>query len=100
MKKIFSIIICVLFSTIMVERVNAQGCVAIRSTGEQCTMDHSPEDIANPHHWMLNVNNRYFKSFRHFVGTEEQKERVEEGSEVINYSYSLDLSLTRNLGKR
>ncbi len=47
--------------------------------------------------WMLSVSNRYFKSFRHFVGTEEQKQRLEQGTEVINHSYTLDLALFRNL---
>jgi hypothetical protein len=47
--------------------------------------------------WMLSVSNRYFKSFRHFVGTEEQKQRLEQGTEVINYAYTLDLTLFHNL---
>ena len=49
--------------------------------------------------WEFNANNRYFKSFRHFVGTEEQKQRIEQGSEVINHSYTLDLTLTHHLNK-
>jgi hypothetical protein len=47
----------------------------------------------------LNINNRYFKSFRHFVGTKEQKQRIADGSEVINHSYTLDITLTRNINK-
>ena len=50
--------------------------------------------------WLLNVNNRYFKSFRHFRGKEEQVERLEQGTEVINHTYNLDFYLSRNLGKR
>lgn len=74
----------------------SQGCVAIRSTGGFCTRDQAAHsDHSN---WILSVNNRYFKSFRHFVGTEEQKERMERNTEVINYTYTLDLVLTRNLG--
>ncbi|THU41583.1 transporter [Niastella caeni] len=78
-------------------QAKTQGCVAIRSTGGFCTRDQAMNHDANK--WMLSISNRYFKSFRHFVGTEEQKERLERGTEVINYSYTLDLALTRNLGK-
>jgi hypothetical protein len=77
-------------------KANSQGCVAIKSTGGFCTAmqaDHS-ETVDK---WMLNVNNRYFKSFRHFVGTEEQKQRLENNTEVINYAYTLDLFLVREL---
>ena len=78
--------------------VAAQGCVAIRSTGGICTIDHSGQ-AAIPSKWEFNVNNRYYKSFRHFSGPDEQKQRVREGSEVINHSYTLDLTLTRHLNK-
>lgn len=98
MKPILIIITAVLF--LLSNKTKAQGCVAIRSTGGQCTMDHTSENMRNSYDWMLNINNRYFKSFRHFINTDEQEERINEGSEVINYSYTLDLSLTRNLGKR
>jgi hypothetical protein len=77
-----------------IQYARSQGCVAIRSTGGFCTRDqaaHSDERA-----WLLSANSRYFKSFRHFVGTEERKERLEQGTEVINYTYSLDLALTRN----
>jgi hypothetical protein len=71
-----------------------QGCVAIRSTGGFCTRDQATAHDSKK--WMLSIGNRYFKSFRHFVGKEEQKHRIEEGTQVINYSYTLDLTLTRN----
>ncbi len=83
---------------IYANKINAQGCVAIRSTGGVCTMSHA-EQMDTLSKWSLNMNNRYFKSFRHFVGTEEQKQRVDNGTEVINHSYTLDVSLTRNINK-
>jgi hypothetical protein len=92
---IFFMMIC--FTSISTETA-AQGCVAIRSTGGMCTMDHAGGSIDSSK-WTMNLNNRYFKSFRHFVGKEEQKHRVEEGTEVINHSYTLDVSLTRNINK-
>jgi hypothetical protein len=100
MKKILSTLFFTVTIFLLSEKINAQGCVAIRSTGGVCTMDHSQEEMTNEHGWLLNVNNRYFKSYKHFVGTEEQKQRVELGTEVINHDYTLDLSLTRIINKR
>lgn len=82
---------------LITSQAQSQGCVAIRSTGGFCTRDQATNHDSTK--WMLSVSNRYFKSFRHFVGTEEQKQRVEQGTEVINHSYTLDLTLTRNLNK-
>jgi hypothetical protein len=80
---------------LLVHYAQSQGCVAIRSTGGFCTRDQAANHDNTP--WMLTVSNRYFKSHRHFVGTEEQKQRIEQNTEVINYVYTLDLVLTRNL---
>src|SRR5690606_25804223 len=38
--------------------------------------------------------------FRHFKGKDEQEERLEENTEVINYQYALDLVLTRVINNR
>ncbi|HXS57018.1 MAG TPA: hypothetical protein VN726_12895 [Hanamia sp.] len=97
MKQIFSFLLSAVLCIILSHNASAQGCVAIRSTGGICTMEHGHSE--SPSKWVLNVNNRYFKSFRHFVGTKEQKQRIANGSEVINHSYTLDLTLTRNLNK-
>ncbi|MBO9200086.1 MULTISPECIES: transporter family protein [Niastella] len=80
---------------LLTHQAQSQGCVAIRSTGGFCTRDQAANHDSTK--WMLSVSNRYFKSFRHFVGTEEQKQRLEQGTEVINHSYTLDLTLFRNL---
>ena len=93
-----SILLCSFFVIIISDNVGAQGCVAIRSTGGICTMNHN-EQMDTLSKWELNVNNRYFKSFRHFVGTQEQKQRVAQGTEVINHSYTLDLTLTHHINK-
>lgn len=80
---------------------NAQGCVAIRGNGNTCTLTGLDEaSTAKATSWTFAVNNRYFKSFRHFVGTEEQKHRMEEETEVINYVFSTELALTRHLNRR
>src|SRR5206468_2794547 len=77
---------------------HAQGCVAIRSTGGFCTAQSANHEKASP--WVVGINNRYFKSFRHFIGTEEQEKRVEDGTEVINHAYTMDILVTRNINAR
>ncbi len=93
--KYIGFIFCLLFIT-AATKTTAQGCVAIRSTGNTCSMGN-PADAKG---WQFNFNNRYFKSYKHFVGTIEQKHRTEEGTEVINHSFNWDLTLTRNLNNR
>lgn len=83
-----------------VQQSKAQGCVAIRSNGGLCNMQHTEEPSDTLANWQLNINNRYFKSFRHFVGKEEQKQRKEQGTQVINKAYALDLALTHNINAR
>ena len=83
---------------ISITEVQAQGCVAIRSTGESyCSMQKKSVDSSK---WTFSINNRYFNSFRHFVGTAEQKQRVQQGSQVINHSFTSDLSISRKLKNR
>ncbi|HEY1005523.1 MAG TPA: hypothetical protein VGD92_00035 [Sphingobacteriaceae bacterium] len=77
----------------------SQGCVAIRGSGGVCTMEH-PDDSSSVRSWQLNTSYRYFRSFRHFRGSEEQKERLVENTEVINWQNFLDLSLIRHLNNR
>ena len=77
------------------QQSNAQGCVAIRSNGNTCSSGKA--DAAKG--YIFNLNTRYFKSYKHFVGTEEQHERVEEGTEVINHSLSFDFTLTKVVNK-
>jgi len=89
-------IIILAFTYILISQAaQSQGCVAIKSTGGFCTRDlmgsHDGEK------WLLNINNRYFRSYKHFVGTDEQKQRVDQGTEVINHQYTMDLALTRIL---
>jgi hypothetical protein len=79
----------------------AQGCVAIRSNGATCTMTGAHNEASQKQApWTFAINTRYFKSYKHFVGTEEQHERTEAGTEVINHNLSTDLGFTRNLNSR
>ena len=94
MKKIFFL---ALLFVIAYHSSNAQGCVAIRSTGAVCTKQDPSHDGKG---WQLNTAYRYFKSFRHFVGTEEQKHRMEEHTEVINHQHTLNLTLVKHINMR
>ncbi|HUQ96726.1 MAG TPA: hypothetical protein VM010_03605 [Chitinophagaceae bacterium] len=87
-----------LLITATFSKPHAQGCVAIRSNGGTCTMS----DPSHGSHsgWVLGLNARYFKSFRHFSATEEQKQRLEQHTEVINHTTVLDLGLTRTINSR
>ncbi|MEO6637362.1 MAG: hypothetical protein ABIN25_03730 [Ginsengibacter sp.] len=99
-----SIFIILLSGLLIINSTNshAQGCVAIRSTGGSiCTMQHpEAEGKTGQDLWQVNFGYRYFNSFRHYVGTVEQKQRGEQKTQVINNVGTLDLSLARNINNR
>lgn len=78
-------------------KLSAQGCVAIRGLGGASCLN--PNDAPDSSSWMLTINTRYFKSYKHFVGLVEQKERVENETEVINHSFSTDFFIQKNLSR-
>ena len=94
MKRILSTLFIIIFTVLLSPTSKAQGCVAIKGTAGICSR---PTDAKG---WEINLNNRYFRSYKHFVGTEEQKQRVEEGSNVINHAYELDVTAIRTLNSR
>src|ERR1700741_1280140 len=89
-----TLIISIFFIVSLFQKTFGQGCVAIKGTAGICSR---PTDVKG---WEMNLNNRYFKSYKHFVGTIEQEHREKEGSNVINYSYELDITATRTLNSR
>lgn len=92
MKRIYIILfIAFVFAQV---KSNAQGCVAIKGTAGVCSR---PSDYTG---WELNLNNRYFKSYKHFVGTIEQKQREEQGTNVINHSEEFDITATKTINSR
>jgi len=96
--KIYIIVSIIAISTFFQLNASAQGCVAIRGIGGVSCLN--PHEAADSSSWSLTVNTRYFKSYKHFVGMAEQKERVENETEVINHNFSTDLFLQKNLSKR
>lgn len=96
MKKLFFLLVIVIA---VLQQSIGQGCVALKSTGAVCTKQDAAH-LATAQGWQLNTNYRYFKSFRHYRERHEEKERVENGSDVRNFSHSLDLGLVRTLNNR
>lgn len=98
MKKILSIILTALIFITLTTKTIAQGCVAIKGSGAACMLSH-PEDQNKPG-WLFSTSERYYKSFRHFSGEEENKDRLVQGTEVINHTFITDLALTRIVNSR
>ncbi|MFV8371787.1 hypothetical protein ACNQGD_05160 [Flavobacterium sp. LB2P74] len=78
--------------------MSAQGCVAIKGNATSCMSIHA--DSTTVSGWQFASSGRYFRSFRHFSGTEENKDRLVQKTEVINYTSVFNLSLTRILSNR
>lgn len=77
----------------------AQGCVAIRQfSGVGNAVGQG--NILNPGEWNISANYRYFKSYKHFRGSHEEPERVEKGTEVINYQHGLDINISYAFSER
>ena len=76
-----------------------QGCVPLRHYGGSCN-GYSVGSFLQKGDWQLGAAYRHFKSFRHFRGDTEEHERIDEGTQVINYSHALDLSINYGVSKR
>ena len=101
MKTTLRILLGICFFILLTQtNIFAQGCVAIRSTGGLCSMDEHPDSLAPQGGWLFNSNSRYFRSFRHFIGKQEQTQRIAQHTNVINHAYTQDLTLTRNFDNR
>ena len=117
MKKILSILLFSAFLLILISNnANAQGCVAVRQmggvTGLSCG-NNTTSNSYNLHKGDIQVgaNYRYFHSWRHFVGTEEQKHRQftgggigadgkDHGNAVNIYSHAIDFNFAYGITNR
>lgn len=77
----------------------AQGCVAIRHFSS-CNGNSLESNLVEKGSWQVGMNYRYFRSFRHFRGTEEEPDRVANNSEVINNAHAWDFNITYGLSSR
>lgn len=75
-----------------INNATAQGCVAIRNITGFGQYLQTEKAFAS-YNWLLNVNNRYFKSYRDFKGGTDQKTPKQDESKV--YSYTMDLMVSR-----
>jgi hypothetical protein len=108
MKKLFTLL--VIFFTAQYS-VNAQGCVAVRQMGGISAMCSSNSYNLLKGDIQVGTNYRYFHSWRHFVGTEEQPQRQttggghdangnDRGNAVNIYSHAIDINLSYGLTNR
>jgi hypothetical protein len=102
MKQLYKLFIpAFLFILFANQHAGAQGCVAIRSTGGVCAMDERPDSSASSSgYWLYNNNDRYYKSFRHFIGKQEQFQRTALHNNVINKVFTQDNTFTRVFNNR
>jgi len=91
--KFYSSIIAFLLLLASIQ-LSAQGCVAVRNMSTTANVYDSTQDGR----WQLSMNYRYFRSYKHFVGDEEQTERTEQKTNVINNdnSWLLGINYTHN----
>lgn len=60
----------------------------------------SRSEHVRPRLWTVSLGYRYQPSFRHFVGTVEQKQRETAGTQIYNLYHLFDLSVERQLTPR
>src|SRR5258708_15108944 len=88
----------------------AQGCVAVRQMGGINPLSTSGYTLPKGE-FQIGTSYRYFHSFRHFVGTEEQTQRQntgggfdvngnEKGNAVNIYSHAVDLNISYGISDR
>lgn len=103
-----SIAICLVASAYHTSQ--AQGCVAVRQMGGINPLSSNGYTLPKGE-FQIGASYRYFHSFRHFVGTEEQPHRQntgggfdangnEKGNAVNIYSHALDLNISYALTDR
>ena len=106
-KYLVAILICFSFSY---SQVNAQGCVAVRQMGGINPLSTNGYTLPKGE-FQIGANYRYFHSWRHFVGTEEQPQRQtsgggfdangkERGNAVNIYSHAADINVSYGITDR
>lgn len=83
--------IAFILSILSFQNLSAQGCVAVRHFSS-CGGVTGQHNMLASGDWTVSSNYRWFRSFRHFKGTEEEPDRVANHTEVINSSHALDLN--------
>lgn len=94
--KIFTLLMVLTACTISIHNAYTQGCVAVRNMSG-CSL--VPDSTLNTR-WLLSLNYRFFESYKHFRGKHEEKERVENGTQVINHDNSIVLGAAYRISKK
>ncbi|MGI8581125.1 MAG: hypothetical protein ACR2KX_02965 [Chitinophagaceae bacterium] len=89
-KKIFTVFAFLIISI----NANAQGCVIVRNISGFAHYNFNDHAFSTSN-WLLDVNSRYFKSYKDFKGDQDQKTAVIDRS--INRVFTLDMTATRLL---
>ena len=97
MAKISTFLVIVLLFSSLNNSLFAQGCVAIRNMG---SCGGAANDLLQKGEWQFGFAYRYFKSYKHFRGFEEEPDRVTQNTEVINIAHTADLGLTYAISER
>jgi len=84
---------------LMPRAVSGQGCVAIRSF-TSCNPNSFTNSALVGKGWQLNTSYRYFESWRHFSGQEENENRNVQKTQVFNWVNQVNVALTYNMDAR
>lgn len=112
MKKIIATLLATLFVILVLNNNSyAQGCVAVRQMGGENALGATNSYNLPKGDMQVGLNYRYFHSWRHFVGREEQPDRQttgggigvdgkDRGNAVNIYSHAVDLNFAYGLTNR
>ena len=76
----YSLALLFIFLTCYALDSSAQGCVAVRN---MASWSLGAADSVQMNAWQFSLNYRYFRSYKHFKGSDEQEERVEQEFQII-----------------
>jgi hypothetical protein len=100
MKKLLQSLIFAATTLVLQQQAQAQGCVAVRQMGGINAMSSSSSYNLGKGEFQVGANYRYFHSWRHFVGTEEQPQRQVLGNAVNIYQHAVDINVSYGLSSR
>jgi hypothetical protein len=95
MKSYFYSLVCVLVLIGFTETASAQGCVAVKNM-QSCSLNFNENNGG----FQFSLNYRYFRSYKHYRGSHEEVDRVENGTEVINNDNSINLGINYTINNR
>lgn len=102
MRSIYAVVqvaVCVSAMLLATSQVSGQGCVVVRG-GAMCGTNSGTTINLQQGEFNLVLGARNFTSFRHFRGDHEEAFRVAQGTEVINKSSFVDLSINYGITDR